>query len=171
MGGYVAFAFYRAYRARVRALILADTRAQADTPEGRAAREETAQLAEREGSQAIAERFLPRMLSPETLEEPIGTPARLRAMIEAGTPGGIAGALRGMALRPDSTDLLPQIDCPTLVLVGEEDTLTPPADACVLADGIPNARLVIVPHAAHLANMEHPEIFNQALSAFLAEQE
>lgn len=167
MGGYVAFAFYRAYAARVRALILADTRAQADTPEGRAARAENAQLAEREGSQAIAERLLPRLLSPETLQESIGTTSRLRAMIEAAAPAGIAGALRGMALRPDATDLLPKITCPTLVLVGEEDSLTPPDDAHLLAKNIPNARLVIIPHAAHLANMEQPERFNQALYDFV----
>lgn len=169
MGGYVAFAFYRAYRDRVRALILADTRPQADTLAGRAAREETAQLAEREGSQAIAERYLPRMLCPGTLQEPTGTTARLRAMIEAATPTGIAGALRGMALRPDSTDILPQIRCPTLVLVGEGDTLTPPEDARQLAESLPNAQLVTIPHAAHLANIEQPEAFNRALIAFLKE--
>jgi 3-oxoadipate enol-lactonase len=169
MGGYVALAFYRAYPTRVHALILADTRAQADTPEGRAIREETAQLVERTGSHSIAERFLPRLLCPETLQEPIGTMSRLQAMIEAAPPPGIAGALRGMALRPDSTNLLPQIACPTLVLVGEEDSLTPPDDARLLAESIPNARLVTIPRAAHLANMEQPEIFNQALVAFMEE--
>jgi pimeloyl-ACP methyl ester carboxylesterase len=170
MGGYVAFAFYRKYSARVQALILADTRPQADTEEGRAAREEMAQLAEREGSQAVAERYLPRMLTPETLQEPTGTTARLRAMMEAASPTGIVGALRGLALRPDSTDLLPQIHCPTLILVGAEDGITPPADAHLMAERIPHARLVTIPRAAHLANLEQPEAFNQALAAFLAEQ-
>ncbi len=169
MGGYVAFAFYRAYRARVRALILADTRPQADTEEGRAAREENAQLAEREGSQALAERLLPRLLTPATLQEPTGTMARLRAMMEAATPAGLAGALRGMAQRPDSTDLLPQIACPTLVLAGEEDSLAPLADAQLMAERVPNARLVTISRAAHLANLEQPEAFNQALIAFLEE--
>jgi pimeloyl-ACP methyl ester carboxylesterase len=169
MGGYVAFAFYRKYSPRVRALILADTRPQADTAEGRAAREENARLAEREGSQALAERFLPKLLTAETLQEPTGTTARLRAMMEAATPTGMAGALRGMALRPDSTDLLSQIQCPTLLLVGEEDGLTPPADAQLMARSIPHTQLVTIPHAAHLANMEQPEAFNRALSAFLAE--
>src|SRR5579871_502370 len=167
MGGYVAFAFYRAYRTRVRALILADTRPQADTPGGRATREETARLAEREGSQAVVEQLLPKLLTAETLQEQIGTTARLRAMMEIATPAGIAGALRGMALRPDSTDLLSQIQCPTLVLVGEEDGLTPPSDARMMAQCIPHAQLVTIPKAAHLANMERPEAFNRALSAFL----
>jgi len=170
MGGYVAFAFYRKYSTRVRALILADTRPQADTEEGRASREETAQLAEREGSCAVAERYLPRMLSPATLQVPTGTTARLRAMIEAANPTGIAGALRGMALRLDSTDLLAQIQCPTLVLVGEEDTVVPPADAQLMAERIPHARLVTIPRAAHLTNLEQPEAFNHALVTFLAEQ-
>ena len=88
-------------------------------------------------------------------------------MMEAANPVGIAGALRGMALRPDSTDLLPQIQCPTLLLVGEEDQITPPADAQLMAEPIPNARLVTIPHAAHLSNMEQPETFNQALVTFL----
>ncbi len=169
MGGYVAFAFYRSYRARVRALILADTRPQADTEARRASREETAQLAEREGSHAVVERLLPSMLTPATQQEPTGTLARLRAMMEAATPTGIAGALRGMALRPDSTDLLPQIACPTLVLVGEEDHLTPPADMQFMAEHIPDARFITIPRAAHLANLEQPEAFNQALIAFLEE--
>lgn len=170
MGGYAAFAFYRAHRARVRALILADTRPQADTPEGRAGREENAQLAEREGSQAVIERLLPRLLTSETLQEPTGTTARLRAMMEVATPTGLAGALRGIALRPDSSDLLPQIHCPTLILAGEEDVITPSADARLMAEHIPNARLVTIPRAGHLANLEQPEAFNQALTAFLETQ-
>ena len=170
MGGYAAFAFYRKYGPRVRALILADTRPQADSEPGRATREETARLAEREGSRPIAEQYLARLLSPHTLQEPTGTTARLRAMIEAANPVGIAGALRGMALRPDSTELLAQIHCPALILVGEEDAMTPLADAQLMAEHIPDAHLVSIPHAAHLSNMEQPEAFNQALIVFLADQ-
>jgi len=170
LGGYVAFAFYRRYGARVRELILADTRPQADSEEGRASREEMAQLAERQGSHVIAERYLPRLLTQATLQDPTGTTARLRAMMEAATPTGLAGALRGIALRADSTDLLPQIHCPTLILVGEEDSTTPLADAHLMAEHIPHARLVTIPYAAHLSNLEQPESFNQALVTFLAEQ-
>lgn len=169
MGGYVAFAFYRKYGARLRALILADTRPQADTDEGRAAREELAQLAEREGSRAVVERQLPRLLTAATLQDPTGTTARLRAMMEAATPVGIANALRGMALRPDSTDLLSQITCPTLIITGEEDTITPLADAQLMAERISNAQIFTIPRAAHLSNLEQPEAFNQRLVAFLEE--
>lgn len=167
LGGYVAFAFYRKYGARLRALILADTRPQADTDANRAAREELAQLAEREGSRAVAERQLPRMFTPATLQDPTGITARLRAMMEAANPTGIAGALRGIALRPDSTDLLPQITCPTLLITGEEDVITPPADARLMAERIPNAQLSIIPRTGHISNMERPEVFNQLLVAFL----
>ena len=169
MGGYVAFAFYRKYGARLRALILADTRPQADTDAGRAAREELAQLAERQGSRAVVERQLPRMLTAATLQDPTGITARLRAMMEAATPVGIAGALRGMALRPDSTDLLPQITCPTLIITGEEDALIPLADAQLMVERIPNAQVFTIPRAAHLSNLEQPEAFNQRLVAFLEE--
>lgn len=169
MGGYVAFAFYRKYGARLRALILADTRPQADTDEGRAAREELAQLAEREGSRAVVERQLPRLLTAATLQDPTGTTARLRAMMEAATPTGIANALRGMALRPDSTDLLSQITCPTLIITGEEDTIIPLADAQLMAERISNAQIFTIPRAAHLSNLEQPEAFNQRLVAFLEE--
>ena len=169
MGGYVAFAFYRKYGARLRALILVDTRPQADTDAGRAAREELAQLAERQGSQAVVERQLPRLLTSATLQDPTGITARLRAMMEAATPTGIAGALRGMALRLDSTALLPQITCPTLIITGEEDAITPPEDAQLMAERIPNAQLFIIPRAAHLSNLEQPEAFNQRLVAFLEE--
>jgi 3-oxoadipate enol-lactonase len=167
MGGYVAFAMYRTCARRVRALILADTRPEADTPEARASREELAQLAEREGSAAVAEYMLPRVLTAQTLRDPTGTTARLRAMMEAASPIGIAAAQRGMAQRADSTDLLPQIHCPTLLLFGEQDGLTPPAEAQFMAERIPHAQVVTIPQAGHLANLEQPEAFNQALVAFL----
>ena len=167
MGGYASFALYRKYAQRVQALILADTRAQADTPEARANREEMIQLAERGGSAAVAEHMLLRVLTAQTLRDPTGTTARLRAMMEAASPAGIIGAQRGMGERPDSTDLLPQIHCPTLILVGEQDALTTLAEAQYMAERIPDARVVIIPQAGHLANMEQPEAFNQALVAFL----
>jgi 3-oxoadipate enol-lactonase len=169
MGGYVAFAFYRKYGARLNALILANTRPQADSDASRARREELAQLAEREGSRPIAEEQLSRLLKPATLQDPTGITARLRAMMGAATSTGIAGALRGMALRPDSTGLLPQITCPTLIIAGEEDAITPPTDAQLMAERIPNTQLFIIPRAAHLSNLEQPEAFNQRLVAFLEE--
>ncbi len=167
MGGYVVFAFYRRWPERVAALILADTRASADTEEGRKARFETAAVAEREGSAAIAERMLPKLLAPTTRELQPEIVAAVRKMILEASPAGIAGALRGMAARPAAIDLLPRIKCPTLILVGEQDVLTPPADSEVMEKEILNSRLVKIPDAGHLSNLEQPERFNQALLEFL----
>ena len=167
MGGYVAFAFYRRWPERVVALILADTRAASDTEEGRTARFETAALAEREGSAAIAERMLPKLLAPVTHERKPEVVAAVREMILEASPAGIAGALRGMAVRTASCDLLPQIKYLTLILVGEQDVLTPPADSEAMAKEIPHSRLVKIPDAGHLSNLEQPERFNQALLEFL----
>lgn len=168
MGGYVAFAFYRKYAARVAALILADTRAAADSEEGRQGRYELAAVAEKEGSGAVAERMLPKLLAASTHQNQPQVVAAVREMILSTSPAGIARALRGMAARPDSSDLLPRIHCPTLVLVGEQDTLTPPAEAEKLAQAIPGARLEIIAGAGHLSNLEQPARFTHLVEDFLA---
>ncbi len=170
MGGYVAFAFYRRWPERVAALILADTRAAADNEEGRKARFETAAAAEREGSGAIAERMLPKLLAPATHERKPEIVAAVRQMILEATPSGIAGALRGMAARAAAFDLLPQIKVPTLILVGEHDVLTPLADSEAMAKEIPGATLVKIPAAGHLSNLEQPESVTQARLPFLPER-
>lgn len=168
MGGYAAFAFYRKYADRVSALILADTRAGADTEEGREGRYQMAELAEKEGAAAIAERLLPKLLGASTQRIKPDVVAAVREMILSTPPAGIARALRGMAARPDSTPLLAEIRCPTLVLVGEEDTLTPPAESEKMAQAIPGARLVTLPQAGHLSNLEQPVQFSSLLFDFLS---
>jgi pimeloyl-ACP methyl ester carboxylesterase len=167
MGGYVAFAFLRRWPERVRSLILADTRASADTEEGRTGRYATAELAEREGSAAIADQMVPKLLGPATLERRPEVVAGVREMILQVSPAGMARALRGMAARPASFDLLPQIKVPTLIVVGEQDGLTPPADSEAMAKAIAGSTLVKIPEAGHLSNLEQPETFNSALSSFL----
>ncbi len=167
MGGYVAFAFLRRWPEQVAALVLADTRAAADTEEGRKGRYETATLAERDGSGAIAERMLPKLLAPATHERNPEVVTAVREMILQASPAGIARALRGMAARPAAFDLLPRITCPTLVLVGEQDGLTPPADSEAMAKAIPGSKLVKIAEAGHLSNLEQPTAFNNALSQFL----
>lgn len=167
MGGYVAFAFLRKYPQRVKGLVLADTRPGADSAEGRANRENVARLAEEQGTGAIADLQLPKLISDYTRQHQPEIEARIRQMINAATPQGIAAASRGMAQRADSTDLLLTIACPTLVLVGEQDVLTPPAVAQDYASQIPNAQFMIIPNAGHLSNLEQPEAFLQAVSGFL----
>jgi pimeloyl-ACP methyl ester carboxylesterase len=167
MGGYVSFAFYRKYARRVAALILADSRATPDTDEGRQARYELAQLAEKEGAGAVAERMLPRLLGETTHNTRPAVVDQVRQLI-LGTPAqGIASALRGLAARRDSTPLLPRIHCPVLVLVGSEDVLTPPPEAEAMARAIPQAELEIIPAAGHLSNLEQPEVFTRLLADFL----
>ena len=167
MGGYVAFAFLRKYPQRVKGLILADTRPGADTDEGRANRESVARLAESQGTGAIADLQIPKLISEYTRRHHPEVEARIRQMINAATPQGIAAASRGMAQRADSTDLLPTIACPTLVLAGEQDGLTPPSVAQDYASKIPSAQFVVIPNAGHLSNLEQPEAFLQAVSGFL----
>jgi pimeloyl-ACP methyl ester carboxylesterase len=92
---------------------------------------------------------------------------QVRAIAERIQVSGIAGALMAMAERPDSVPLLAQIACPTLVITGELDGPTPPADGKLMAEAIPGARLEIIPRAGHLSNLEQPDAFNQALRSFL----
>jgi 3-oxoadipate enol-lactonase len=167
MGGYVAFAFLRKYPQRVAGLILADTRPGADTAEARANRANVARIAEEQGTEAIADLQLPKLITGETRQSHPEVERRIRQMIAAATPQGIAAASRGMAERADSTDLLANIQCPTLVLVGEQDVLAPPSVAQEYANKIPGARFAMIPRAGHLSNLEQPQAFLEAVSAFL----
>jgi 3-oxoadipate enol-lactonase len=167
MGGYAAFAFLRQYPQRITGLILADTRPGADTPEAQANRENVARLAEMQGTEAIADLQVPRLISEDTRQHHPEVETRIRQMIAAATPRGIAAASRGMAIRQDATALLAGISCPTLVIVGEQDALTPPAVAQEYAARIPGAQLVVIPQAGHLSNLEQPETFLTTISTFL----
>lgn len=164
MGGYIGFAFLRRHGDRVAALVLADTRAGADSAEGKAGRETNARLAEEEGAGAIADKMLPNLVAPGASE---AVRDELRSLIVGNSPEGIAGALRGMAARPDSTPGLGQIGVPTLIIVGAEDGLTPPFEGEALRAGIAESELVVIPGAGHLSNLERPEAFNEALRGFL----
>jgi pimeloyl-ACP methyl ester carboxylesterase len=166
MGGYIALAFYRKYADRVKGLVLADTRAQADAEDGKRARFEMAQLAYTQGAGAIAEIMIPKLLSPATIQTRPELVQRVRTMIEGNQVSGIAGDLMAMAERPDSIPLLQQISCPTHIIVGELDVPTPPADARLMGDRIPHARLAVIPGAGHLPNLEQPELFNEAIRSF-----
>ncbi len=164
MGGYVAFELLSLARERVAALALCDTRAGSDTEQGRKSREENALAVEREGAAVLVDRLLPNLLSK-------GASATVRVEVEhrirAAPPKGVAAALRAMAVRKDFTDHLPRIACPTLVVVGANDVLTPPSEARAMAQAIPAASCREIPSAGHLANLEAPAEFNAALRGFL----
>lgn len=168
MGGYIAFAFWRRHPQRVRALVLLDTRAEADSPQAKANRDATAAKVREAGVAAVAREMLPRLLAPANLgNDRIAGPAL--AMMARQPAAGIIGALAGLRDRPDSRPILPTISVPTLVLVGEQDALTPPADAATMAASIPDARLVVIPQAGHLSPFENPRAVNASLRAFLGE--
>lgn len=166
MGGYIAFAFWRRHRARVAALILADTRAEPDAPQARANRDAAAQKVRQAGMAALADEMLPRLLAPANLANP-RLAERLRALILAQPAETVIAALAGLRDRPDSRPTLPTINVPTLVLVGEQDALTPPADAAAMAAALPDARLVVIPSAGHMSPMENPRAVNAALRKFI----
>jgi pimeloyl-ACP methyl ester carboxylesterase len=166
MGGYILFAFYRKFARYVKGLVLADTRAQADTPDSKAGRFQMAQIAYNQGPAAIADLMIPKLLSPAAIQAKPALVQRVRSMIEGNQISGIVGDLMAMAERPDSVPLLHQIACPARIIVGELDIATPLHDSQLMADQIPGARLTTVPGAGHLSNLEQPETFNEIVAVF-----
>ncbi len=167
MGGYVALALYRQAPDLFRGLVLADTRADADAPEARANRARLIGVVATNGVAAVADEMVPKLLGQTTMRTQPKVEAWLRTMIAANQPGAVQAALRAMAGREDSTPLLSVVTVPTLVIVGEEDTLTPPALSSTMASAIPGAHLARLPQAGHLASLEQPAAFNAALLGFL----
>jgi pimeloyl-ACP methyl ester carboxylesterase len=167
MGGYITLALFRLAPARFQGIILADTRSQADTPEGREGRCRMIELVRSRGASAVADQMLPKLLGATSVRRRPELQAEVRRMIEAAPVSAIAGALEAMMDRPDSTPELERIPCPVLVMAGEEDTLTPVADAESMQQRIMRSRLVVLPEAGHLANLESPEVFLRALADFL----
>lgn len=168
MGGYAAFAFARRHPGRLTGLYLQDTKAPPDTDEARANRKALAARVLAEGAAAAADSMLPKLLGETTHRDQPLLVARVREGILGARPEAIAAALAGLGAREDSRPTLPAIRVPTLVVVGEEDALTPPAEAEAIAAAIGGARLVRVPGAGHLANLEAPAAVNGALATFLA---
>ncbi|HJQ20796.1 MAG TPA: alpha/beta fold hydrolase [Gemmatimonadaceae bacterium] len=167
MGGYVSFAFWRRHRARVRALVLADTRAGADSDEALNRRRQLIRTARADGATAVANLQIASLVGKTTREKQPDTYDAVHRMIAQTSVDGIVGAIEAMMVRPDSTASLATIDVPTLVVVGEEDVPTPVKEARALHEHIPGSRLEIIEHAGHLANLERPAAFNHVLTEFL----
>jgi pimeloyl-ACP methyl ester carboxylesterase len=167
MGGYVAMAFYRQHGSRLAGLILAATRAGADTEQGKANRDKAAQLAHEEGPLAIAESMLPKMLSPKTYDRKPELVESVRKIMESTPVEAILGDLMGMKERPDSTVTLEEILLPALILHGADDQIIPVKEAEAMHRAVENSHLEILPNAGHLLNLEQPEMFNHAVKGFL----
>jgi 3-oxoadipate enol-lactonase len=167
MGGYVTFALWRRHKGRIRAMVLADTRATADTEETLVKRRRLIEVARGEGATAVANLQIASLVGQTTREKNPDTYDAVHRMIAQSNVDGIVGALEAMMTRPDSTATLETIDVPTLVIVGEEDVLTPPNEARAMQERIAGSRLEVIEHAGHLSNMERPAAFNHLLTEFL----
>ena len=167
MGGYVALALLRQAADRVTSVVLADTRAAADTDEARAGRDRTIAMIERDGVEALAREMLPKLLGATSHRERPEVVTEVRRLIVANRAAGVQAAVQAMRDRPDSTPLLGTIRCPALILCGEEDTLTPPAESEAMHRAIPGSRLVILPGAGHLSNLEAAHEFSGVLKEAL----
>ena len=167
MGGYAALALLQAAASRIDGLVLANTRAGADSPESRANRRNMLALLDREGPSGVSRDMMPRLLGKTTHETNPEIEAFVRRLIKQQSPIAIRTAIQRMMHRPDSTPLLPSIKVPTLVITGDEDALIPVDESRAMATAVPGATLVIVPRAGHLANLEQPDAFNHALHEFL----
>lgn len=168
MGGYAALALYRSRPDLFEGLVLANTRAGADSPEARANRRNMLALVDREGPSGVAREMMPKLIGKTTTDTNSSVEANVRRLIKQQSPVAIRGAIHRMMHRPDSTPLLAELAVPTLVITGEEDEMIPVDESRRMAGAIDGATLVIIPGAGHLANLEQPDAFNNALNTFLA---
>ena len=165
MGGYVAFAMFRRAPTRVAGFDTADTRSTADTEDGVRGRQ--AMLGAEKGLPAVADQMIPKLLGQTSHGERAELVADACRQILANPRPGVEAAIYALMRRPDSTPDLPPVSCPTLV-IGEEDTVTPPSDAEALARGIRNAELTVIAKAGHLSALEAPEDFSTTITRWLA---
>jgi pimeloyl-ACP methyl ester carboxylesterase len=167
MGGYITFAMFRHAPGYFRGMILADTRSQADTPEGVEGRRKMIATVREQGAAAAAEAMLPKLLGDSTRRNSPEIAEQVRAMILATPVETIIGAITALMTRPDATPLLAQIHCPALVIVGDQDVLTPPDLSRQMHQGVRGSELAVIADAGHMPNMEQPAAFNDVLARFL----
>lgn len=168
MGGYLAFALLRRAPQLVRALVLCDTRAEADAPQARDGRLRMLATLSEKGVAAVADEMIPRLLGETTRQTRPEIAASVRQLALTNRREGVAGVINAMMTRADSTPLLSTIACPTLILVGDEDVITPPAMSETMHRAIPHSALAVFKQTGHLPNLEQPERFNSTLTGFLA---
>ncbi len=170
MGGYVAWEFFKRHRARVRSLVLCDTRAVGDAPGVAQTRRETAEKVLAEGPQVLVDSMVPRLFGNATVANKPELVEQTRQVMMATVPQGIAAAARGMGERIDATSLLPEVDCPTLVVVGEEDAISTAEEMRTFAQAIPKAQFVEIAGVSHMSPLEAPDPVNKAIREFVAQR-
>lgn len=171
MGGYVAFSIWRQHRSRVRALALADTKAGADDQTARTKRDELIDVARTKGSEAVAGIQVSKLVGKSTQEKHPDIYDAANNLMAVAPADGVIAALRAMKDRPDSTPILSTIDVPTLILVGDEDVVTPVAEARAMHASIAGSRLEVLAGVGHLSSLERPAAFNTVLAEFLSSLE
>lgn len=167
MGGYVSFAFIRRHPQMVAGLILVATRAGADAEDAKMNRDNAAEKVRTEGTQPVIEGMLPIAMSPKTYQEQTDLVREVEVIMENTSPEGMISALMGMKSRPDSTPTLQKINVPTLILHGADDQIIPTSEAEAMHSVIRGSQFKVIPDAGHLPNLEHPQIFNQAVADFI----
>jgi pimeloyl-ACP methyl ester carboxylesterase len=165
MGGYLIFELWRQAGARIPAAVFVDTKAGADTPEVREGREDTIRLLGEDGFEPFWEAQAPKLFGPNASPEVV---TRARQIASEQPITNLVATLQALAARPDSNETAASIDVPALVIVGEEDVLTPPSEAVELAGALSAGRLVRIPDAGHMTPLEAPEAVKEELFLFLA---
>jgi pimeloyl-ACP methyl ester carboxylesterase len=168
MGGYVAMAFARRHPYRVAGLILADTRSEPDDAAARQGREKTIAQVTEVGASGIIDQMLPKLLSDATRANRPDVVSTVRRIASRQTTEAVVAGLLALRDRPDATPGLDMVTVPTLILVGEHDAITPPVLVAGMSTRISGSRVVTIPGAGHLSNLENPDAFNTAVIEFLA---
>ena len=167
MGGYIAWQFALRHRHWLGRLILCDTRAAADSPEAAANRLKMADIVIKEGPEPVVWAMMPKLFAPIKSPSHQLLENRVRAMVMNTSPTAIAAAHRGMAVRPDMSSRLSELDLPALVICGEHDVISPPGEMRAIAEALPQSQFVSIPDAGHMAPMENPIAVNRAIRKFL----
>lgn len=167
MGGYIALRAAERQPERLSGLVLCDTKSGPDTDEAKIKRAVTIAAVKKDGVEKFAGEFIKAVLTENTLKTKSALAGALLNSIRANSPLGISGALLAMAARTDTTAALAKITVPALILVGEQDKITPPSAAEAMLKALPKAAMHVIPQAAHMSNLENPAVFNEKLMAFL----
>jgi len=167
MGGYITLRAVERSPDRFIALILVDTQSRPDSNDVKLRRANLIRLVKTEGVKAFSESFVKALLTPDTFTKKTVIVEKLTQIIRGNSPLGICGTLVALASRTDTTESLPHIKVPTLILVGMHDLLTPPSVSQEMQSKIPGSEIHLIPNAAHMSNLENPEEFDKHLLSFL----